>query len=105
MSPEEFALVLTAHVVSDLECEVRGLDGVGKVRETKTVRVPFQKLYAGTEEERSLAAKQAMEPFEVDGWKGRMSDMLNWHRTAKGEDGDAQHVLFERLVDAKDGAP
>ena len=106
MTPEQFALVISARVTTDLECEVRGLDGVGKVREVKTERVSFRHLYCGTKEERERAAKQAMEPFEVDGWKGSMSDMFNGHRSAR-DGSDIQIVMFERLVDGpaakKDG--
>lgn len=99
MTPDEFARMISARVTTDLECDVRGLDGVGKVRETKTERVPFRMVYSGTEEERIRAAQQALERFEVDGWKGRVSDMLNGHSTVRDCGRNEQFVTFERLVE------
>lgn len=103
MTPDEFARMISARVTTDLECEVRGIDGVGKVREIKTERVPFTNLYWDTEDKRRIAARQALEPFEVDGWKGRSADLFNAHRSYKSNSG-FQLVTFERLVDPKDGA-
>ena len=105
MTPDEFARMISARVTTDLECEVRGLDGVGKIRETKTERVPFKMFYGGTDEERVRAARQALERFEVDGWKGRVSDLFNGHRIVRDCGRHEQFVTFDRLIDAPTNTP
>ena len=102
MTPEQFAFMISARVTTDLECEVYGLDGVGKVRESKTELVPFSPYGSVSKEVRLRAARQALEPFESDGWTGRIDDLFNGHRSAGRERG-FQLVTFERLVDRKEG--
>lgn len=66
-------------------------DLVGTTGQNKTENVPFARVYDRDESK----AKKALKPFEVDGWRGDVSDMFNGHRSNK--DG-TQSVIFRRHV-------
>lgn len=86
---EDFALVLTGRGQTDCTFELYDLKNIGKKLETKTeiVLLPFQ----ATAEARKLA----VEPFEVDGWKARESDIENHHNFNK----NTVKVVFSRFVE------
>lgn len=73
-----------------------GLYGVvGMVREHKTEIVTLPRHYAW--EQREVAARAAVGPFEVDGWKGQWADLLNHHNRQPGAE-PKYRVRFERYV-------
>lgn len=68
-------------------------DFVGMIRENKTEIIPFTATNYKTRDQESAAA---LAPYEVDGWKGSITDMTNGHcRTPSG-----QRVGFRRFVPA-----
>lgn len=95
MTPEELALVLTAHSTPGIECVVRGLDRVGTKLEVKEVVVPFSPY--GANRENTKSQREALAPFEVDGWQGCADDLCNGHRSVRGTR-HAQRVTFTRNV-------
>lgn len=90
LSLENFSKVLTSSHV-DCKFELRGVQNVGKKLETKTEIVPLANPYMTTDE----ARKEALKPFEVDGWKARVSDISNHHRYQK----ESVSVTFSRFVE------
>ncbi len=63
----------------------------GKIHEHKTERVPFD-----WSDRSEVSAMKALEPFEVDGWRGMPADLTNHHK----RDGQGfQRVTFHRYVD------
>jgi len=101
LSLEEFALVLTGLSGVNCELETRSLDLVGTVRETKFEMVPTpEKFTYLPEKERLKLAGECVAPFEVDGWRGRDSDMLNHYNQSK--DGMSFKVTFVRYAKGKE---
>ena len=93
---DEFVLALTSSC-GEMEYELRGWMHVGKKRELKTemVWVPKHK-----DKEHEAVARKAVEAVEADGWRGRISDALNVHRTLEYADGGRwQQVIFHRYVE------
>lgn len=89
----DFARAITSSVV-DCWLDVGGLHLVGKRREHKEVVVPISG-YGTTPDQR----REALRQFEVEGWKGRESDLDNHHRKVK----DGIRVVMERWVEVPDG--
>jgi hypothetical protein len=79
---------------------------VGKKRETKYVMVEVDPHKASSVELRRLWAQEALKAHEVDGWAGRVDDMLNHNRHVSDKvlgDGTSvavYKVVFVRYVDA-----
>lgn len=86
MEPAEFAAMLTGASTQGVAVEWRGVGNIGKVREIKEVDIDW----CGA----ASQAQRALEPYEVDGWKGRASDLTNRHRSHGGK----QRVTFVRFV-------
>lgn len=63
---------------------------VGMVREVKTELVTK----IGGYQRDLVKGKEAILPFEIDGWVGRVDDMFNHHRNK----GEKQEVTFIRYV-------
>jgi hypothetical protein len=98
LSYEEFALVMTGLSGVSCELDARGLDLVGTQRENKSEMVPVpDKFVYLSEKERLKLAGTLIEPFEVDGWRGRDTDMLNHYNQSK--DGMSFKVTFVRYVE------
>lgn len=92
ISIEDFGNAVTGLGFQPIEFEFRP-QRVGMMAENKYELVPKPKSYKNEEEARLLMA-----PFEVDGWRGEVSDMFNGHNSC----GDKQRVRFFRHVDATD---
>jgi hypothetical protein len=92
----EFTQALTGRGYMPMAFELRA-SKVGLIREHKRELVEFRyKNWDKREEE----AAQALIPFEVDGWKGSISDMLNYcHRNVNKDGIDYQEVTFTRYVE------
>lgn len=58
-------------------------DKVGWQHEHKTENVPFDHYKYESLERFEAAAKQALAPFEVDGWNGDLEDLSNMHCRSK----------------------
>lgn len=102
MSFKEFVKALTSSTGTGV-AEVRWLDKLGTKREFKTELVPFDlttvKGRADIDECAEIL-RQALAPFEVDGWVGCRQDLLNWHRRSKTKKGEVyQSVSFTRYVE------
>lgn len=93
----DFARCVTGMGHTAMTFGVRGLHLVGTRIETKTEVVPRPSFGANAAE-----IAFALVPFEVDGWKGDVSDLTNGHRS-NGMGG--QSVGFRRHVDAVTGQP
>ena len=96
-----FTKALTGQGYIPCEFETRGLELIGKRRETKTVciRVPD-----GPYETRDKRAHNAVKQCEKDGWKGRHEDALNFHRRKESDAGGAWYeVTFTRHVENESG--
>ena len=87
---DNFSKALTGQGFIDCEIKYPSQENIGKKRETKYENVPC-KDYLETEEEK----REVLEPFEVDGWIGRSSDLNNHHRSTE----DGYNVLFERWIE------
>ena len=90
MSMEDFALMVTGQ--GHLHCTFR-LWGqlAGMALESKEEVVSYSGAYRDKE-----AGREALRPFVLYRWKGRLSDVFNHHRS-KGS--DKQRVLFQRYVE------
>lgn len=65
--------------------------------EHKTESVPFKSRFGKGD---AVAKARALAPFEVDGWKGRVDDLGNMHKSTG--DGTGYHVVFTRHVPLED---
>lgn len=98
MTLAAFADLLTNHE-AEIEFELRGIDLVGMKREHKTVEVPCpNSTFRLTPEQ----CAEILEPYEVDGWKGRPGDLNNMHNkvTGTGKGKSRYRVVFVRHVPA-----
>lgn len=99
VSLEDFAEAVTGlgHVPCTFELHS---DNVGKRSEHKTELVPAVKSlnYAVTPKWKKAMIDQ-MKVFEVDGWKGRESDLWNRHNYVSNVVGEFQSVTFNRFVE------
>jgi hypothetical protein len=107
LTTEEFGQLMRGRGAADCPTEVRGLDLLGKRRESKSEVVEFaidrlKSDWQGGNHSLTAPAKKyakgVLAPFEVDGWEARMSDLTNHHRRV-GQNG--VEVTFVRYVDAK----
>ncbi len=99
MSADQFADFMSNRE-AQVEGEVSALHVVGMKAENKTEIVPFD--WSGKGANQSPKIRKALKPFEVDGWKARVSDLTNHHcRVSAGK----QRVVFFRHVDPKTGEP
>lgn len=97
LTPLEFARAIFGHYTT-CQFNLRGLDLVGCAYENKTENVPYTR---GVHAKPNRAAMQkALEPFEVDGWRGDMDDLENHHRHVSA---GVQRVTFRRYL--RDGVP
>lgn len=93
MSMEDFALALTGMGKVDCEFEIDPLAPIGKFVEGSSKLLP--KLpFDATEED----AKEALKPYEKDGWKGDAHSYINSHNFID----DKCSVTFRRYVMAED---
>lgn len=99
MTAEEFARAVTGTSV-EVECELRGLSKIGKVRETTNVAVldALLRHYPETEFRDSLSV--AVTPFEVDGWKAEIDSRYNNYRHNSKD--QTYVVTLQRWVERKD---
>lgn len=98
LTPEALGLALTGLAYQECSYEFFGLENVGKRREVKTEIVTVSgNGWQLTDEEK----RQALAPFEVDGWTGNERDLSNHHKMAKG-DSKRFYVTFSRFVEASD---
>lgn len=99
LTMEQFALAVTGIGCVPCAIDLRGIENVGKQRETKTeqVFIPDHDL-----SERDKIAVAAVMKHEVDGWRARREDATNHHNYAgRVEGGTLQRVHFSRFVTAK----
>lgn len=90
----DFAQALTGRGRIDCDFELRAAH-VGKTREIKTESVFVSKF--GNNQ--ASATRDALKPFEVDGWTGYDQDAMNHHRcTGYTKDGAYYTVTFTRFV-------
>ena len=76
---------------------------LGKKRENKTVFVPYGAPSNSHTHTKGEAAQKLLEPFEVDGWKGRAKDLSNSHMWRRDEQGNAGALVsFSRYIDVEE---
>lgn len=90
----DFAETLTGLARNPCEFELRP-ELVGKIHQHKEEFVPCKERYVSNESDRAIIAAEALEPFEVDGWKGRAGDLFNPHRRNQ----EGARVTFVRYVE------
>jgi len=102
MSLEDFARAVTGFGWQSAKLEIRGLDKIGMVLETKIEQVFYDGPYFKEKAlELAPVISEALQPFEIDGWKGDKSDLVNPHKRA----GDKiQNVVFRRWLPRELGA-
>lgn len=91
----DIANAIIGHQSAKVEYEIRGIDLIGKTRQTKVIDVPVPLLSFRYSDD---LAKQLCEPFEGDGWQARYRDMDNWHNFSRNG-GKTCKVVFTRFVD------
>lgn len=94
-----FAEALMGMGYQPCEYEFNDSGVIGKTREWKTEKVTVPECSWEPKKFEPIIRK-AFEPFEVDGWKGRIEDARNHHKlVGRNKDGSSVHtVLFERYV-------
>lgn len=102
---EAFAYLVTGMHGIEADCELRGLDNVGRIHESKTELVPVTSdLEQWEARNDSAVINEALAPFEVDGWEGYSPDLFNHHNRVHKDKGTLrkpfQTVHFHRYVDA-----
>ena len=96
-----FTKALTGQAYIPCEFEIRGLEVIGKRRETKTEHVFVPD---GSHETRDKRAYNAVKQYEKDGWKGRREDALNFNKRKEADAGGAWYeVTFTRHVENESG--
>lgn len=75
---EQFGAAIGGHV----ECDYKlgAIELSGKVREHKSVDIPFKNPFQLADEE----IDKILLKYEVDGWKAYRDDFKNYHRFGKG---------------------
>jgi hypothetical protein len=105
---EAFAFLVTGMYGIKADCELRGLENVGRIRESKAELVPVTSALEqwDARKDADLIAA-ALAPFEVNGWKGNESDLFNQNKRVHKDDGTLrrpfQSVHFHRFIDAPEG--
>lgn len=104
MSMDDFTLATVGSREVIGKAELRLHAPIGKVREHKTELVPRLKHGLLTKNlSVSKEARNAVAPFEVDGWCANVADLDNSHRWTKDDQGRSMsRVSFIRFVDAKE---
>ncbi len=101
LSIEDFTLALTGRGYIDCVFELRGVEHVGKILETKQEHVFVEDGDFGQRENR---VRVAIAPFEIKGWTGHDRDAMNHHRQnnmipcPEGIEGLWYAVTFHRHV-------
>ena len=97
MGFSELGSAITGQSHMPCSFELRSVDLVGKTHEHKEVLVPFD-CYDQRRKNQAVT-EAALSPWEVNGWKGRVDDLFNGHRSGKDAQGEkCQRVIFERFV-------
>ena len=99
MAMDDFAQAMFG-MSRPLDVKLRGINLIGATPENKTVFVPDVR---ATYSRDDAAAKAAIAPFEVDGWRGRLSDFGNHHKSTTVGGQKGYMVIFSRFV--RDGVP
>lgn len=110
LPPGDLMCAITARSVV-CEMTVRALHLVGTKSEVKEEEVKFDPWSVRSGKERkgmedsdpSASTVEALSPYEVDGWRGRVSDLFNGHR--RSERKGFVKVSFHRFIDATTGKP
>ena len=107
-----FTLALTGQ--GEVPCVFEGLDPRSVARrehKVEQVLIPYpgEQRYMGRDEQAMAAYREALKPFEVDGWAGSVEDCHNGHRRIppsrlEGFHGEGYNVTFYRVV-TPDGRP
>lgn len=104
MSLSDFAMAITQAGHQPCEFEVRGLEVLGKVRETKREVVPYEYSPDGRGPQAEAMARAAIAQFEEDGWKGEVRDYFNSNNSVTLPDGsNGRRVTFIRYIDSEGG--
>lgn len=90
MTPEAFGNAVTGLSSQPCEFDFHG-ENIGKIREQKTEYVRWY------DPGKTNSKQDALAPFEIDGWKGRESDLGNHHR--RDPISQKYSVNFTRFVD------
>lgn len=101
ISLDDFARCLTGLHITNVDMELRWLERIGKIHEHKTELVQFPMLFNEQKTEKQRK-KDALKPFEIEGWKGHEPDLGNGHR---GDSRGGYRVTFHRHVDPETGKP
>jgi hypothetical protein len=98
IKPEDFAECLTGLSMVPCTTEVDLDRPIGKKREHKREIVSRPEF----DRKNLKAAAQLLAPYEIDGWKGDLSDLFNSHRWVLAEDGQwGVSVQFVRHVESQ----
>jgi len=97
ISLENFAKCITGMANCPVQFGIRATDKIGKQLEVKheVIEVPDDHLMRESPGE----IEKALAPYEVDGWKGRSRDALNFHNRVSE---NKYKVCFFRWVDSEE---
>lgn len=98
LSMEEYGNLVSGLSYRPCELDVGALAVVGMYRESKEVEIDFIGYRSGESHgELMERAAETLKAFEVDGWRGRPSDLVNRHNLVAGAV-NRYRVHFERHV-------
>lgn len=96
LSPKQLTLALTGLASRPCTMQLYAIENIGKKRKIKQERVPYKTISHRRFSITEIAAKkEALMPFEIEGWYGNADDLGNYHR---GNDEDGYIVTFTRFV-------
>ena len=93
MGLKDFANVITGQGYVNCEFKIRGTELVGKLRESKEELITLPPNFSYDKE----LAQELITPYEIDGWKGEINNLDNYHNRSKG--GKTCRVLFVRWIE------
>lgn len=98
ISYEQFTHLILGLAGRDCTYEIRGKSFIGMKRENKTITVDISGLPYMTTDEQYL---ERLNPHEIDGWQGSLSDIKNHKNHIHDKNGKSQlaKVKFVRYVE------
>jgi hypothetical protein len=104
MDMEKWAYAATGMFGVEMDFELRGVDTIGKVHETKTELVPVPENMPYKADDNLELIEDILSEFEVDGWQAHTNDLFNHHRRIRDGENIYQEVSFHRYVEDTDNA-
>lgn len=85
-----------AGTTGEMNFQTRGINNIGKTRETKRETIPIPENFFG--QFTDIEAKELIKSYEVDGWVGSTYDLNNQRKTVKENGKTGRLVSFTRYI-------